>query len=311
MTDVQAVCLMGPTACGKTDLALEIASAHPFEIVSVDSAVVYRGMDVGTAKPSQAVRSEIPHHLIDIRDPADAYSAADFRGDALRVMNEIIARGRIPLLVGGTMLYFKALKHGLADLPSAAPEVRNGIVRIAEREGWPAVHERLAEVDPEAAARINPNDPQRLQRALEVYEVTGRPMTELQREGSQPCPLGLLEIAIMPPDRADLHQRIGARFNQMLANGLVEEVRALFERGDLTPDMPSIKAVGYRQVWQHLAGELDREEMVEKGIVATRQLAKRQYTWLRGWEALQVLEEPDPSAILKILTAGSILEIRG
>lgn len=311
MTDLRAVCLMGPTACGKTDLALEIASSYPFEIVSVDSAVVYRGMDVGTAKPPRSVREEIPHHLIDIRDPADSYSAADFRLDAMRVMEEILGRGRIPLLVGGTMLYFKALKHGLADLPSAEPEIREGIVRIAEEEGWPAVHARLAKVDPEAAARINPNDPQRLQRALEVFEVTGRSMTELQNEGSQPCPFDLLEIAIMPPDRAELHRRIEERFGQMLEAGLVEEVRVLFERGDLTPEMPSIKAVGYRQVWQYLAGQLDHDEMVEKGVVATRQLAKRQYTWLRGWEGLHVLEEPNASAVLKILMAGSILETRG
>jgi len=302
-----AVCLMGPTAVGKTDLALSLMEDHPFEIVSVDSALVYRGMDVGTAKPAHEVLAKYPHHLIDIRDPADSYSAADFRDDALRVMEEVAGRGRTPLLVGGTMLYFKALREGLADLPAADPEVRARITELARREGWAAVHETLSGVDPQAAGRIHPNDPQRLQRALEIYEITGRSMTELQRDGQESCPWQLCQIGIVPEDRALLHARIEQRFMAMLSNGLVAEVERLRARGDLDPRLPSMKAVGYRQVWAYLDGDSTFEEMAARGIAATRQLAKRQLTWMRRWPGLNVISDANPGAALKILESGSIL----
>lgn len=303
-----AVCIMGPTACGKTDLALELARQYPFEIVSVDSALVYRGMDIGTAKPSPEVLEELPHYLVDILDPEQAYSAADFRADALRAMDEIAARGNTPLLVGGTMLYFKALSEGLADLPSADPAVREKIRALAESEGWPAIHARLSEVDPEAAARIHPNDPQRLQRALEIYEISGQSQTELHRNQPEACPWQLCQIAIMPPDRAALHRRIEARFDAMLAQGLLEEVSALKARPGLSSTLPAMKAVGYRQVWAHLEGEYDFAEMRHKGIVATRQLAKRQLTWLRSWPDAQFIEAASLDVVLKIVGAGSILD---
>lgn len=302
-----AVCLMGPTAVGKTDLALSLMEESPFEIVSVDSALVYRGMDVGTAKPTAGILARYPHHLIDIRDPSDSYSAADFRDDALRVMEEIAGRGNTPLLVGGTMLYFKALRDGLADLPAADPEVRARIAELGRREGWAAVHDALAEVDPQAAGRIHPNDPQRLQRALEIYEITGRSMTELQRDGQESCPWQLCQIGIVPEDRPLLHARIEQRFMAMLSNGLVEEVERLRARGDLDPQLPSMKAVGYRQVWAYLDGDSTFEEMAAKGVAATRQLAKRQLTWMRRWPGLNVISDANSRAALKILESGSIL----
>lgn len=308
MTRPTAVCIMGPTASGKTDLALALARDYPFEIVSVDSALVYRGMDIGTAKPSPEILAEYVHHLVDIREPTEPYSAADFRADALKVMDEIASRGHIPLLVGGTMLYFKALVSGLAELPSADAAVRARISAVAETQGWPAIHARLAEVDPEAAARIHPNDPQRLQRALEVYEISGRSQSEMHRAGTEPCPWPLLQIGVMPPDRKALHQRIEVRFDAMLAAGLVEEVRQLKAQPGMAPGLPSMKAVGYRQVWAHLDGEYDYDQMRHKGIVATRQLAKRQYTWLRSWSDAHIIEAADPSAVLKIMDAGSILD---
>lgn len=302
-----AVCLMGPTASGKTDLALELAASHPFEIVSVDSAMVYRGMDIGTAKPDLATRERIAHHLIDIRDPAEPYSAAMFRRDAIEIVRDITARGRIPLLVGGTMLYFKALKEGLAELPAADANVRADIQALADTQGWAAVHARLEAVDPEAARRIHPGDPQRLQRALEVYEITGQSMTALHAAGSAPCPFDLYEFSILPTDRARLHDAIAVRFGDMLDAGLVEEVRQLAERGDLGAELPAIKAVGYRQVWEFLQGESTYEEMVARGIVATRQLAKRQFTWLRGWQDHTVLLQPEAGFVLKKLGTASIL----
>lgn len=302
-----AVCLMGPTASGKTGLAISLASSLPFEIVSVDSALVYRGMDIGTAKPSIALRQQIPHHLVDIRDPLQTYSAADFRRDALVAMAEITERGRVPLLVGGTMLYFKALRDGLANLPSANVEVRSNISEIAEREGWPEVHKRLAKVDPTSAARINPNDPQRLQRALEIYEVSGQSMTELLQSAQTACPFRLCEIALVPGDRSRLHEAISVRFGEMIEAGLIDEVRALMARGDLSPALPAIRAVGYRQVWAHLKGELTRAEMQERACAATRQLAKRQLTWLRSWPGLSVIERPETDSVLKILQSASIL----
>ncbi len=298
---------MGPTASGKTDLALDLAARFPFEIVSVDSAMVYRGMDIGTAKPDAATLDAFPHHLIDIRDPADPYSAALFREDAIRVVREIRARDRIPLLVGGTMLYFKALKEGFADLPPADPEVRAEIQALADAGGWPAVHVRLAEVDPEAAARLNPNDRSRLQRALEIFEVTGTPMSRLHDAGLPDSPFELQEFAIIPPDRGALHAAIARRFEAMVDAGLVDEVRALAGRGDLHTGLPSIKAVGYRQVWAHLQGELSFDEMVERGVIATRQLAKRQFTWLRSWQDLTVMPAPDADLVLKMLRSASIL----
>ncbi len=288
-----AICLMGPTACGKTRVAVELVQQFPFEIISVDSALVYRGLDIGAGKPDRTTLRRAPHRLLDIRDPAEPYSAADFRTDALREMKDILSKGKIPLLVGGTMLYFKALREGLAPMPSASPEVRARIMEFAEREGWSAVHRRLQEVDPAAARRIHPNDPQRLQRALEVYELSGRPMSELHAEkppgdaADLPCELIFLG---MLPNRAALHETIAQRFHAMLAAGLVEEVSTLRARRDLDPDMPALRSVGYRQVWEFLDGKYDLATMTDKAIAATRQLAKRQHTWLRSWPALHTLE---------------------
>lgn len=288
-----ALCLMGPTACGKTAVAEQLVQHFPFEIISVDSALVYRGLDIGSGKPDAATLARAPHRLIDIRDPAQPYSASEFRDDAVREMRDIVARGKVPLLVGGTMLYFKVLRDGLSDMPSATPEVRQRILAQAASEGWPALHRRLQQVDPVAAARIHPNDPQRLQRALEVFEVSGRPLSELHAQGQvthmDTLPCQLLFLGMLPVDRARLHEQIARRFHAMLAAGLVDEVVALRARGDLHPDLPSIRSVGYRQVWEYLDGLSDYDTMVERGIAATRQLAKRQLTWLRGWDNLQEL----------------------
>ncbi len=285
MTKPSAIFLMGPTASGKTELALELVRRMPCDIISVDSAMVYRGMDIGTAKPGPDVLTEAPHRLIDILDPAEAYSAAQFCADAQREMHAISKVGRIPLLVGGTMLYFRALQQGLSDLPAAEPVLRMRLEEEAREQGWAALHARLARVDPASAARIHPNDPQRIQRALEVYEVTGTPLTELcARNSAQGVRQGIVKLALMPADRGVLHERIGARFKAMVGQGLIEEVRALFERGDLRPDLPAMRAVGYRQVWRHLAGEIPYQLMQDQAIIATRQLAKRQLTWLRREE---------------------------
>ncbi|HLT05651.1 MAG TPA: tRNA (adenosine(37)-N6)-dimethylallyltransferase MiaA [Pseudomonas sp.] len=315
-----AIFLMGPTAAGKTDLALELARALPCELISVDSALVYRGMDIGTAKPAPEVLAEFPHRLIDIRDPAESYSAAEFRTDALRAMAEITARGRIPLLVGGTMLYYKALLGGLADMPGADPAIRAELERQAAEEGLAALHRQLAEVDPESAARIHPNDPQRLVRALEVYRVSGRSMSDFRRRqalentrgidaGAGRLPYTVAQFAIAPGQRSVLHERIARRFHLMLEQGFVEEVERLHRRGDLHAALPSIRAVGYRQVWEYLEGRLDRPEMIERGIVATRQLAKRQHTWLRSWQGVQWLDSQacdNLSRTLKCLKSASI-----
>jgi len=275
--------LMGPTACGKTDLAVELVRRFPFEIVSVDSAMVYRGMDIGTAKPDAETLRLAPHRLIDVCDPAEAYSAARFREDALREIAAVHAAGRIPLLVGGTMLYFRALEQGLSVLPAADPALRVRLEEEARLHGWAFLHARLAAVDPVAAARIHPNDPQRIQRALEVWELTRRPLSELQRAGrDEPLSFSVVKAQVFPEDRDRLHARIEERFRLMLELGLWEEVERLYARGDLDPSMPSVRAVGYRQLWRHLAGEIGREEAVRAGIIATRQLAKRQMTWLRG-----------------------------
>ncbi|GGO86031.1 tRNA dimethylallyltransferase [Marinobacterium nitratireducens] len=298
-----AIFLMGPTAAGKTALAMALHDHLPCEIVSVDSALIYRGMDIGTAKPSASELAQYPHRLIDICDPAQSYSAARFREDALREMEQIAAAGRIPLLVGGTMLYFNALQHGLADLPQADPEVRARLEREAARHGWPHMHRRLAEVDPESAQRLKPMDSQRIQRALEVHELSGRAMSDIWREQQRiALPYNLVSMAVMPPQRAELHRRIELRFDQMLEQGFVDEVeQVLFARGDLDPSFPSVRCVGYRQVWDYLEGRQDYAAMRYKGIVATRQLAKRQITWLRGWENLHWLDTDDGELLPKAL----------
>ena len=293
-----AICLMGPTASGKTALALALADHLGCELISVDSAQVYRGMDIGTAKPEPAVLARYPHRLIDIRDPAEPYSAAGFRHDALAAIAEILAAGRTPLLVGGTMLYFRALIHGLADMPGADPAIRAGIAALAAREGWEAVHRRLAEVDPVSAARIEPGNRQRVQRALEIFLASGRPMSSLHAAQlpAPDLPCRLLQLALVPEDRAALHRRIADRFHAMLATGFLDEVRALKARGDLHPDLPSIRSVGYRQAWDHLDGHVSREVMIERAVAATRQLAKRQLTWLRSWPDLRILPADDPQS---------------
>jgi tRNA dimethylallyltransferase len=273
---------MGPTASGKTDLAVELVQLFPLDIVSVDSALVYRGMDIGTAKPDKALLRQAPHRLIDICDPAEPYSAARFREDALREMAAISAAGRIPLLVGGTMLYFRALESGLAALPAADPEVRQALAEELEAHGLAALHARLSGVDPASAARIHPNDPQRILRALEVFQLTGRPLSHWHRSGTAAdFPYRLLKLVLGTADREQLRERIARRFHAMLAAGLEDEVRALLEREGLSPDLPSMRAVGYRQVAEYLRGGSDRDAMISKAIDATRQLAKRQMTWLR------------------------------
>jgi len=281
-----AIFLMGPTASGKTGLAVELVQRLPLELISVDSALVYRDMDIGTAKPDAATLAKAPHHLIDIIDPTEAYSAAQFRTDALRLMGEITARGKVPLLVGGTMLYFNALQHGLNDLPEADLGMRGQILARANLIGWPALHAELAQIDPATAQRLMPNDAQRIERALEVFQITGRPMSDLLQQGKEDgLPYSLLKIALLSSDRAVLHRRIAERFDVMLEQGLLEEVRALrHQYPQLTPTMPSMRCVGYRQAWQYLDGEIDLATLREKGIAATRQLAKRQMTWLRGMD---------------------------
>ena len=316
-----AIFLMGPTAAGKTDLAIALSQVLSCELVSVDSAMVYRGMDIGTAKPEPDVLAAHPHRLIDILDPAESYSAARFRSDALTAMADITARGKIPLLVGGTMLYYKALVDGLADMPPADPTLRAALEAEAAADGLEALHRQLAEVDPESAARIHPNDPQRVMRALEVFRVSGLSMTahrarqlaesrNADASAGGRLPYTVASLAIAPAERQVLHQRIALRFGQMLEQGFVEEVRALRARSDLHADLPSIRAVGYRQVWDYLDGACDAETMHERGIIATRQLAKRQFTWLRGWSDvhwLDSLARDNLPRTLKYLASVSIL----
>ena len=305
--ELDAICLMGPTASGKTALAIELLDHLPCELISVDSAQIYRDMDIGTGKPDAATLASAPHHLLDILDPADAYSAADFRRDALRLIDEIKRRDKLPVLVGGTMLYFRALRDGLAVLPEADPVVRAEIEALAEQHGWSAVHDELGKVDPKAAARIHPNDPQRLQRALEVYRVSGQTLTELHareasdREGKEQGAPRLGFCAIQHHERSVLHSQIEKRFRLMVEQGLVAEVEALKARPDLHLQLPSMRCVGYRQVWQYLDGDLSYEQMIERGIIATRQLAKRQLTWLRSWDSLQDLPESTEDALQLIL----------
>jgi tRNA dimethylallyltransferase len=283
ISQATAIFLMGPTASGKTNLAIHLAQHYPVDIISVDSSMVYCGMDIGTAKPTAAELALAPHRLIDIRDPNQPYSAADFREDALREMAEISARGRIPLLVGGTMLYFKVLKEGLADLPQANATIRAQILAQAQAEGWAAIHQQLAQVDAVTAARLKTTDSQRLQRALEVYYVTGVPLSVWHaQQQKQSIPYDIQQVALLPKARDVLHQRIEQRFDLMLEQGLIAEVTALKQRGDLHLDLPSMRSVGYRQVWEYLDGLYDYDEMRFRAIVATRQLAKRQHTWLRS-----------------------------
>lgn len=306
-TPMPVPCLLGPTASGKTAAALALAARHPLEIISVDSALVYREMDIGTAKPTAEERAVAPHHLIDIIDPTDAYSAAQFRADTLRLAGEIHARGRLPLLVGGTMLYYKALTQGLSDLPAADAAVRATLDADAAREGWPAMHARLAAVDPATAARLAPNDSQRIQRALEVFTLTGRAMSALlavpARQDDAAATWRFVPVALEPSERSVLHARIEKRFDAMLADGFVDEVVKLRGRGDLSPEMPSMRCVGYRQVWEYLDGAVDYSTMRDKGVFATRQLCKRQLTWLRGMTERVVVDCCDPHATARVLEA--------
>ncbi|HHW7520156.1 tRNA (adenosine(37)-N6)-dimethylallyltransferase MiaA [Mannheimia haemolytica] len=279
-----ALFLMGPTASGKTDLAIALRQELPIEVISVDSALIYKGMDIGTAKPSKEELALAPHRLIDILDPAESYSAMNFHADALREMADITAQGKIPLLVGGTMLYYKALLEGLSPLPSADPAIRAEIESRAAQHGWATLHQELVKIDPIAGARINPNDSQRINRALEVFYITGKTMTELTAQQGEALPYNILQFAIVPQDRAVLHQRIEQRFHKMIEQGFEEEVKRLFLRKDLHINLPSIRCVGYRQMWEYLQGDISLDEAIFKGICATRQLAKRQITWLRGWQ---------------------------
>ncbi len=293
-----AICLMGATATGKSALALALHDALPVEIISVDSSQVYRGMDIGTAKPTPQEQARAPHRLIDIRDPSEAYSAADFCTDALREMEAVRQAGRIPLLVGGTMFYFHALEFGLSPLPSADPELRARLAGEAARIGWPAMHAQLAEIDPLTAERIHPNDAQRIQRALEIYELTGQTPSRLNESAPQPERWRYVKIALQVPDRPLLHERIAARFRNMLEQGLVEEVEALYRRGDLSPALPSVRTVGYRQIWDYLTNKINYSQMSEAAIAATRQLAKRQLTWLRSYPAVQAFEGGEQAPVL-------------
>ncbi len=291
------IVLTGPTGTGKTDWAIRLAGQLPLEIVSVDSALVYRGLDIGTAKPSRKVREQTPHHLIDICDAAESYSAGRFVQDAVRLVDEIQSRGRIPLLVGGTMLYLRALWRGIAPLPTASPELRKSIDDRAASIGWPALHAELAMLDPDAAARIHPNDPQRIQRALEVCYAAGRPISELQRETRSPlADTPLQNWALVSANRVTLHERLEQRFHEMMKLGFLDEVAALRARGDLTTDHPAIRAVGYRQLWAYFEGEFSLDEAVRRGIFATRQLAKRQLTWLRSEAELTCINPHDGGA---------------
>ncbi len=281
---------MGPTASGKTDLAIRLRQKYPVEIISVDSALIYKGMDIGTAKPNAHELALAPHRLIDILDPSEVYSAADFRRDALLAMHDITAQGKIPLLVGGTMLYYKALLEGLSPLPAANPEIRQQIEQEALEHGWGQLHDQLQTIDPVSAARIHPNDPQRLSRALEVYRISGKTLTELTQTKGESLPFRVKQFAIAPKERAELHRRIELRFEKMIEAGFEEEMKALYARSDLHPDLPSIRCVGYRQMWDYLDGNCTLEEAVYRGICATRQLAKRQITWLRSWDDLTWLD---------------------
>lgn len=287
---IRAVCLMGPTAAGKTEHAIELTKRYPFDLISVDSAQVYREMNIGTAKPAPAVLAAYPHRLIDIRDPWESYSAGEFCRDAVAAMQEITAAGRTPLLVGGTMLYFQALQRGIAPMPGADPELRAHLDERAAAEGWPALHAELRALDPATAERLQPTDAQRIQRALEVCLLAGEPMSELHNLTRPPVQADYLNIGLLPSDRQRLHRHIAARFKQMLAAGLLAEVQALSELPGMSAEVPAMRSVGYRQLWSHIKGTTNRDEATEQAVVATRRLAKRQLTWLRSWPELQVLD---------------------
>ena len=302
------ICLMGPTASGKTALAMALQDALPCDIVSVDSALIYQNMDIGTAKPTKAELAQYPHRLIDLRDPSESYSAADFCRDALAEIAEIRSNGRIPLLVGGTMMYFKSLIEGISPLPSANAEIRQTIENEALENGWQAMHDQLVKIDPVSAERIHPNDPQRLMRALEVYRLTGNTLTQLTQIKGDKLAGNVLQLAITPKERSTLHERIALRYQQMIDLGFEQEVIKLKARGDLHQDLPSIRCVGYRQMWQYLDGEFDHDEMIFRGVCATRQLAKRQLTWLRNWPDLNWLTTDDKTNLSQVL---SLLESKG
>ena len=301
MSQPYVICLYGPTAAGKTGLAIELSQQLGADIISVDSALIYRGMDIGTAKPTAAELARAPHRLIDICDPAERYSAAQFALDARREIESILAAGRIPLLVGGTMMYFKTLLEGMSKLPEADPAVREKLTQRLNDEGSKALHAELSRIDPTSAARIHPNDPQRLVRALEVYEISGKSLTELSQTRSGALPYPAVQIAVAPLDRKVLHERIALRFRQMLEQGFLDEVKALRARGDLHLDLPALRSVGYRQAWQYLDGDIDYETMVDKGIFATRQLAKRQLTWLRKWHDVRWFDSLAPDLVEQVL----------
>ena len=284
------IAIMGPTASGKTGLALDIAAKVESEVISVDSALVYKGMDIGTAKPTQEEQAGVVHHLIDIIDPAQSYSVSQFVNDTNALIGDILARGKVPILAGGTMMYFNALINGISPLPKSDEKIRDEITQQAQRLGWPKLHDELRRVDPVSGERIHPNDPQRITRALEVYRSTGKTLTHWQQQEGEKCPYNIAQFAIAPADRAVLHERIATRFDLMLEQGFENEVVKLYERSDLHEDLPSIRSVGYRQMWQYLDGQLSYAEMRERGIIATRQLAKRQLTWLRGWEQVTWLD---------------------
>jgi tRNA dimethylallyltransferase len=296
------ICLMGPTASGKTALAMALQDALPCDIVSVDSALIYRDMNIGTAKPTKAELAQYPHRLIDLRDPSESYSAADFCRDALAEIEEIRSNGRIPLLVGGTMMYFKSLIEGISPLPTANAEIRHAIESEALDFGWQAMHDQLAKIDPVSAERIHPNDPQRITRALEVYKLTSNTLTQLTQIKGDKLAGNVLQLAITPKERSTLHDRIAMRYQQMIDMGFEKEVIQLKSRGDLHQDLPSIRCVGYRQMWQYLDGEFDQEEMIFRGICATRQLAKRQLTWLRNWPNLHWLTTDDKTNLAQVLS---------
>jgi len=284
------IAIMGPTASGKTGLALDIAAKVESEVISVDSALVYKGMDIGTAKPTQEEQAGVVHHLIDIIDPVQSYSVSQFVNDTNALIGDILARGKVPILAGGTMMYFNALINGISPLPKSDEKIRDEITQQAQRLGWSKLHDELRGVDPISGERIHPNDPQRITRALEVYRSTGKTLTHWQQQEGGKCPYNIAQFAIAPADRAVLHERIATRFDLMLEQGFENEVVKLYERSDLHEDLPSIRSVGYRQMWQYLDGQLSYAEMRERGIIATRQLAKRQLTWLRGWEQVTWLD---------------------
>jgi len=296
------ICLMGPTASGKTALAMALQEALPCDIVSVDSALIYREMDIGTAKPTKEELAQYPHRLINLRDATESYSAADFCRDALAEIAEIRANNRIPLLVGGTMMYFKSLIEGISPLPTADPEIRKAIETEASTKGWQALHDQLTEIDAVSAERIHPNDPQRITRALEVYRLTGNTLTQLTQIKGDKLAGNVLQLAITPKERSTLHQRIELRYQQMIDMGFEQEVVQLRSRGDLHQELPSIRCVGYRQMWQYLDGEFDHDEMIFRGVCATRQLAKRQLTWLRSWPDLHWLTTDDKTNLAQVLS---------